>query len=389
MSPLANSYLKPHQLNDMEPFYPLHVYVCSKCLLVQVPELVAPERIFSDYAYFSSYSDSWVNHARLYAEAVTDRFSLGAASHVVEIASNDGYLLQFFVSKGIPVTGVEPAANVAKEAIRKGIRTRIEFFSEQTARRMRVEGTAADLIVGNNVLAHTPRLNDFVSGMKVLLADQGVITMEFPHVARLVEESQFDTIYHEHFSYFSLCAVSKIFHAHGLRIFDVEEVPTHGGSLRIYACHDGDVARRPTQRLSAVEAREASGGFDRLERYLSFAGQVRAIKCGFLSFVIEAKRRNKTIVGYGAAAKGNTFLNYCGIGPEFIDYVVDRSPHKQGTFLPGMHIPVYSPEKVAQTRPDYLLILPWNIKEEVMSQMTVMREWGGQFVTAIPVLEIC
>jgi hypothetical protein len=389
MSPLANSYLRPHQLKEMEPFYPLHAYVCVNCMLVQVQECVKPEHIFSDYAYFSSYSDTMVQHAKHYAEAVIARYGLDEKSHVVEIASNDGYLLQFFLRKNISALGIEPAANVARAAIDKGIPTRIEFFSAETARLLVEQGPAADLIVGNNVLAHTPNLNDFVHGMTILLAPQGVITMEFPHILHLVEESQFDTIYHEHFSYFSLHTAVKVFSRHRLRIFDVEQISTHGGSLRIHACHADDISKHSTDRLAEVLRKETVAGFDRVERYLCFSEQVRDIKCKFLSFVINAKRQRKSIAAYGAAAKGNTFLNYCGVGTEFIDYVVDRSPHKQGCFLPGTHLPIYSPEKIMDTRPDYLLILPWNIKAEVIHQMGRAREWGGQFVTCIPDLEIC
>jgi len=387
MSPLANSYLEPTQLNQMEPFYPLHVYVCEHCFLVQLEEFASPEHIFSDYAYFSSYSDTWLQHARSYAEMVVARFKLDRRSQVVEIASNDGYLLQYFVEKGIPVLGIEPAANVAEAAIKKGIPTLRKFFGQKTADELVAEGIQADLLIGNNVLAHVPALNDFVEGLKILLKPQGVITMEFPHLMRLMAENQFDTIYHEHFSYFSLMTVEKIFAAHGLTIFDVEELPTHGGSLRIYARHTEDEARAITEHVKELRDRELREGFNKLETYTSFARKVQETKCKLLEFLIQAKREGKSIVGYGAPAKGNTLLNYCGIRTDFIDYTVDRSPHKQGRFLPGTHIPIYHPDKVKETRPDYLLILPWNIKEEIMDQMAYIREWGAQFVVPIPEVE--
>ena len=389
MSPLANSYLKPHQLNAMEAFYPLHAYICASCMLVQLQEFEPPEHIFTDYAYFSSYSGALVENAKEYTDMVIDRFRLGAKSHVVEIASNDGYLLQFFIKQGIPVLGVEPAANVAKAAMDKGIPTRVEFFTTEGAHSMIQHGPAADLIIGNNVLAHVPNLNDFVQGIKVLLAPQGVVTIEFPHLVRLIEESQFDTIYHEHFSYFSLHTAAKVFLKHGLTIFDVEEITTHGGSLRIYACHPDDRSKQSTKRLADLFLKETKAGFDRLERYLSFSEQVKTVKCKFLSFIIKAKQEAKSIAAYGAAAKANTFLNYCGVGSEFIDYVVDRSPHKQGCYLPGTHLSIHHPEKVIETKPDYLLILAWNLKPEIIQQMDRIREWGGQFLTCIPELEVC
>lgn len=389
MSSLANSYLKPHQLQEMEPFYPLHAYICANCLLVQVQEFETPEHIFSDYAYFSSYSGALVENAKEYTDTVIDRFDLGEKSYVVEIASNDGYLLQFFVKEGIPVLGIEPAANVAKVAVDKGIPTRVQFFTTETARSMIEHGPPADLIIANNVLAHVPNLNDFVQATKLLLAPQGLVTMEFPHLVRLIEETQFDTIYHEHFSYFSLHTAAKVFSKHGLRIFDVEEISTHGGSLRIYACHPDDLSKQPTDRLRTLLLRETTAGFEQLERYLSFSEQVKAIKCKFLSFVIKVKQEGKSIAAYGAAAKGTTFLNYCGVGSEFIDYVVDRSPHKQGCYLPGTHLSIHHPDKVIKTKPDYLLILAWNLKREIIPQMNRMREWGGQFLTCIPDLEVC
>jgi len=388
MSPLANSYVKPEQTNRMEPFYPLHVYVCEKCLLVQLEQFSTPQDIFSDYAYFSSFSDSWLAHARTYVDMIVDRFKLDRKSSVVEIASNDGYLLKNFVARGIPVLGVEPAANVAEVARGKGIDTKVAFFGEKTARDLVEDGWAADLIVGNNVLAHVPGLNDFVRGLNVLLKPTGLITMEFPHLLQLVEQNQFDTIYHEHFSYFSFIAVERVFARHGLKLFDVEELPTHGGSLRIYACHDSDVSKPVETRAKELKSREEALGFGNLKDYLSFGPRVEATKRKLLSFLIAAKQGGERVVGYGAPAKGNTLLNYCGIRTDFVDYTVDRSPHKQGHFLPGVHIPIYEPERVRATKPDYLLILPWNIREEVMHQMSYIREWGGKFVVPIPEVQV-
>jgi SAM-dependent methyltransferase len=384
MSPLVQSFLTADQLNQMEPFFPLQVLVCGKCYLVQLQEFVAPENIFSDYLYFASYSDSWLAHAKDYTERMADRFAITPSCQVVEIASNDGYLLQYFVEKKVPVLGVEPAANVAAVAVKKGIPTVVKFFNTATARELAAEGKQADLLLGNNVLAHVPDINDFVAGMKLLLKPHGVITMEFPHLLRLMEENQFDTIYHEHFSYFSFLTVEKIFAAHRLTLFDVEELPTHGGSLRIYARHAEDSSKPVGPRVTELRAREESAGYARMETYLRFAEQVKETKRKLLDFLIDAKRKGKKIVGYGAAAKGNTLLNYCAIRTDFLDYVVDRSPYKQGRFLPGVHIPVYPPEEIKRTRPDYLLILPWNLKDEVIRQNAYIREWGGQFVVPIP-----
>lgn len=388
MSPLANSYIKPEQRSRMEPFYPLHVYVCSACLLVQLEQFSSPHDIFSDYAYFSSFSDSWLAHAKRYVDMIADRFQLGRDSKVVEIASNDGYLLQNFVARGVPVLGVEPAANVAEVAKQKGVNTTVAFFGEKTARDLVADGWGADLIIGNNVLAHVPDLNDFVKGLKVLLNPTGLVTMEFPHLIQLMEQNQFDTIYHEHFSYFSFFAVEKVFARHGMTLFDVEELPTHGGSLRIYARHAQDSSKPIGARAQDLKAREEKAGFGRLVHYLSFGPQVEATKRKLLSFLIAAKQEGKHVVGYGAPAKGNTLLNYCGVRTDLIDYTVDRSPHKQGHFLPGVHIPIHSPEKVRETRPDYLLILPWNLREEVMEQMAFIREWGGKFVVPIPEVKV-
>ncbi len=388
MSPLCESYVAREQLNQMEPFYPLHVYVCGSCFLVQLPQYVAPEHIFTEYAYFSSYSDSWVEHARRYTEAITERLGLTASSYVVEVASNDGYLLQHFVARGIPVLGVEPAANVAKAAEQKNVPTRVCFFSTESARQLAAEGRNADLIIGNNVLAQVPDLNDFVGGLKILLKPRGVITIEFPHLFRLIEDVQFDTIYHEHFSYFSLHAAEQIFSAHGLILFDVEELPTHGGSLRIYGCHSGADARPVGDRVLALRERERAAGVTDLRMYFTFSDRVKETKRKLLEFLIGIKRDGKSIAGYGAPGKGNTLLNYCGIGCDFIDYTVDRSTYKQGKFLPGTHIPILHPERIAETRPDYVLILPWNIRDEIMHQLAFIRAWGGRFIVPIPEVRI-
>ncbi len=388
VSPLANSYLEPDQLSRMEPFYPLHAYVCGQCFLVQVGEFQSPEAIFGDYAYFASYSDSWLAHARLYAGRMRERLSLGTTSQVVEIASNDGYLLQYFKEHDIPVLGVEPASNVAAVAIEKGIPTEIAFFGETTARALAARGFSADLLLGNNVLAHVPALNDFVEGMRIMLKPSGTLTMEFPHLLRLMEGSQFDTMYHEHFSYLSMIAVESLFARHDLVIFDVEELPTHGGSLRIYARHAADTARPVTDAVARLKDVERANGLATPAAYASFTEQVKTVKRGLLQFLIQAKQEGKTVVGYGAPAKGNTLLNYCGVGTDFVDYTTDRSPHKQGRFLPGTRIPIFAPERIRETRPDYLLILPWNLKDEICEQMSYVREWGGRFVVPIPTLEV-
>ncbi len=388
MSPLCESYRSLKQLNEVEPFYPLHVYVCEECFLVQLQEYISPENIFSDYAYFSSYSDSWLQHAKNYVELVIERFQLNQKSQIIEIASNDGYLLQYFVGKDIPALGIEPAANVAEVAIQKGIPTVVKFFGQETAKEQVSKGKQADLLLGNNVLAHTPYLNDFVKGMKIILKPHGVITMEFPHLMRLIEENQFDTIYHEHFSYFSFLTVEKIFAAHGLTIFDVEELTTHGGSLRIYARHNEDSSKPVSQQVSELKYREEAAGFTQLEYYFSFGEQVKETKRKLLDFLIKVKREGKSIVGYGAPGKGNTLLNYCGIRTDFLDYTVDRNPYKQGQFLPGTHIPIFHPDKIAETKPDYVLILPWNLKNEIMAQIAYIRDWGGQFVVPIPEVNV-
>lgn len=388
MSPFANAYLWPDQLNDMEPFYPLHAYVCSNCFLVQLAEFQSSEQIFSDYAYFSSYSRSWLQHARDYADKMVKLFNFDPSSSVIEIASNDGYLLQYFQQKNIPVLGIEPAANVASVAQAAGIPTQICFFGKQTALELREMGHRADLLLGNNVLAHVPDINDFVEGMKLLLKPHGVITMEFPHLLNLLKYNQFDTIYHEHFSYLSLLSVEKIFAHHGLTIFDVEELPTHGGSLRIYACHDEDERAEAGPAVQALKQREVAQRLDSLDTYEHFAKKVQEVKRQLLAFLIEAKSNAKSVVAYGAPAKGNTLLNYCGIRTDFIDYTVDLSPHKQGSFLPGTHIPVHHPDKIRQTRPDYVLILPWNLQHEIVEQMADVRNWGGKFVVPIPALQV-
>lgn len=384
MSPLCQNHVKPENANKMEPFFPLHAYVCHKCFLVQLEEFVAPEEIFDDYAYFSSYSDSWLKHAKKYTDLMVERFGFNENSLVGEIASNDGYLLQYFVEKGVPVVGIEPAGNVAEYAIEKGVRSEVKFFGVETANYLVEKYGKADLLLGNNVLAHVPDINDFVGGMKIFLGEGGVITMEFPHLLRLMEENQFDTIYHEHFSYLSFTTVTEIFHHHGITLFDVEELASHGGSIRIYGCHNEDDSKPVSERAQELLAREEGMGIKTLEFYASFEEQVKETKRKLLDFLIEKKREGKTVVGYGAPGKGNTLLNYCGIRQDFMDYTVDRSPHKQGNYLPGTHIPIYGPEKIDETKPDYVLILPWNLRKEIMEQMAHIRDWGGQFVVPIP-----
>ncbi len=383
-SPLCQTMLSAAQLNEMEPFYPLHVYVCGECSLVQLEEYVSPEAIFGHYVYFSSYSDSWLDHVRRYTDEMIDRFGLGESSHVVELASNDGYLLQYFMRRGIPVLGIEPASNVAAVAEERGIPTRVEFFGRETAAQLGAEGVRADLLCGNNVLAQVPDLNSFVAGMKTLLARGGVITIEFPHLFQLMEHNQFDTIYHEHFSYFSFTAAQRIFQAHGLELWDVEELPTHGGSLRIYGRHAEHTELAVTDRVVELLEREQHLGVDDLATYASFGARVEATKRRLLRFLIDAKEAGKSVVGYGAPGKGNTLLNYCGIRTDLLAYTVDRSPAKHGAYLPGTHIPVYEPDHIMQTRPDYVLILPWNLKDEIMRQMAGIGDWGGRFVVPIP-----
>ena len=388
MSPLCESFPTAEQVNQMEPFYPLHARVCGHCLLVQVEEYVRPESIFTEYAYFSSYSDSWLAHARAYVEMISGRLGLGAGSRVVELGSNDGYLLQYFVARGIPVLGVDPARNVAETAIARGVPTVTELFGRQTAVALVARGVRADLVCGANVLAQVPDVNDFVAGIKLLLEPGGVVTIEFPHLLRLMAENQFDTIYHEHFSYFSFLTATRIFAAHGLTLFDVDELPTHGGSLRIYARHADDATRPMSERAVQLRDRERAAGLDRLETYASFSGQVHETKQRLLEFLIAARREGKRIAGYGAPGNGNTLLNYCGIRTDFLDYVVDRNPYKHGRFLPGTHIPIHPPARIRETRPDYILILPWNLKDEIVEQLSYVRSWGAQFVVPIPDVKV-
>ena len=388
-APLSNSYLGAEDLQKMEPYYPLDVYVCENCLLVQLEEFEKARDIFhAGYAYFSSFSDSWLKHSERYVDMMVERFRLNEKKFVVEIASNDGYLLQYFKKYNIPMLGIEPATNTAHAAREKGIPTEITFFDHAYALKMRDKGQQADLIIGNNVLAHNPNLNDFVRGLKAALKPDGLITMEFPHLARLMEENQFDTIYHEHFSYFSFLAVERVFREHGLVLFDVEELPTHGGSLRIYAANSDDRSKPLSSRVAELKAREIGEGYGRIDYYATFSEKVQKVKRNLLQTLIGLKNEGKRIVGYGAPAKGNTLLNYCGIRTDFLDYTVDRSPHKQNCFLPGSRIPIKHPDQIRQDKPDYVLILPWNIKEEIMSQMKDIREWGGRFIIPIPHVHI-
>jgi hypothetical protein len=388
MSPLCESFLPEDRINEMEPFYPLQVFVCGNCFLVQLREYVRPEDIFTEYAYFSSYSESWLNHAKRYTDQVTHRFGLGANSLVIELASNDGYLLQYFLEKKIAALGIEPAANIAKVALEKDVPTLVRFFGTKLARELVASGRRPDLLLGNNVLAQVPDLNDFVEGMQILLKPGGVITMEFPHLLRLMDENQFDTIYHEHFSYFSFITAERIFAAHGLTLFDVEELPTHGGSLRIYACHTEEHARPVSAAVAELRRREENSGLGRVECYAAFGEKVKETKRKLLEFLIRARRQGKKIVGYGAPGKGNTLLNYCGIRTDFLDFTVDRNPYKQGKFLPGTHIPILPPEQLRSARPDYIFILPWNLKDEIIEQLSFVREWGGEFVVPIPEVRV-
>jgi hypothetical protein len=388
MSPLCQTHIEPHELNHMERFYPLHAWVCESCWLVQLEEYVSPDQIFSDYAYFSSYSDSWVEHARRYAEGMIERSKLGAQSLVMEIASNDGYLLQHFKARGISCRGIEPAANVAEAAIAKGIPTTVKFFGKRTAEQVAEEFGQPDLLLGNNVLAHVPNINDFVGGMQVLLKRDGVITMEFPHLLKLMDENQFDTIYHEHFSYLSFGTVERIFAHHKLRLFDVDEIATHGGSLRIYACHQDDASHPTLASIAALRTKEIERGLQNIAVYEQFGARVKETKRKLLSFLIDARAQGKRIAGYGAPGKGNTLLNYCGIRTDFLDYTVDRSPHKQGRYTPGTHIPILDPGRIRETKPDYLLILPWNLAKEITEQCAFIREWGGKFVVPIPSVRV-
>jgi SAM-dependent methyltransferase len=384
MSPLCESFLSAEQLDTMEPFYPLHVWVCRKCFLVQLSEYVRVEEIFTEYAYFSSFSSAWLKHAEDYVTMIAERLSLGPDSLVVELASNDGYLLQYFVKRGIPSLGIEPAANVAKAARERGVDTQVMFFNEGTARELRAAGRMADLVLGNNVLAQVPDINSFVGGIPIVLKPGGTVTFEFPHLMRLFEGNQFDTIYHEHFSYFSLLSTEAIFARHGLTVFDVEELWTHGGSLRIFARHAADESRPVTARLRALRAREEELGYGRIETYRRFDEKVRETKRKILDVLIDAKRAGKVIAGYGAPGKGNTLLNYCGIRTDFIDFTVDRNPYKHGRFLPGTHIPIFPPSRIDEVRPDYIFVLPWNLKDEIVAQLAHARTWGARFIVPIP-----
>jgi SAM-dependent methyltransferase len=377
-SPLANSYLPPERMGAMEPFYPLRALVCERCFLVQLEEFESPQKIFSDYAYFSSYSKSWLEHCREYTEQIALRLGLDEHSQVVEVASNDGYLLQYFLQRGIPVLGVEPAGNVAAVARRRGVPTLVEFFGCATARTLASE-SAADLLIANNVLAHVPDINDFVGGVQILLKPGGVVSMEFPHLLRLVEGKQWDTIYHEHFSYLSFLTAGRVFEAHGLRLFDVEEVPTHGGSLRVYGAHHDDRARPDTERAIELREREREAGYEELATYTGYGANVAADKRQILGFLIALKNQGRRVVGYGAPAKGNTLLNYCGLRRDFLDYTVDVSPYKQGHHLPGSRIPIRSPQALREDRPDVVVILPWNLREEIAREHAYIREWGGRF----------
>jgi SAM-dependent methyltransferase len=384
MSPLCESYLAAEQLDKMEPFYPLHVWVCRKCLLVQLNDYVRVEEIFTEYAYFSSFSTSWLKHAEQYVGMVSERLGLGPQSFVVELASNDGYLLQYFVKRGIPCLGIEPAENVAKAAREKGVETQVAFFNEETARALAASGKRADLVLGNNVLAQISDVNSFLAGIPHILKPTGTVTIEFPHLMKLFDENQFDTIYHEHFSYFSLLSAEALFAGHGMTIFDVEELWTHGGSLRIYARPNSDRSRPVGERVLALRRREEEAGYRKIETYTRFEEQVRETKRKLLALLIDLKRQGKRIAGYGAPGKGNTLLNYCGIRTDFIDFTVDRNPYKQGKFLPGTHIPIYAPEKIDEVKPDYVFILPWNFKDEILAQLAHIRNWGGRFIVPIP-----
>ena len=389
MSPLCETYPSTADLNYGEIYYPLHVYVCEECLLVQLEEYERPENIFGDYAYFSSYSDSWLKHSENYCNKMIAELVLTEKSLVIEAASNDGYLLQYFVTQNIPVLGIEPAANVAKVAVEKGVPTLVRFLGQRTATVLAAEGRFADLVLGNNVLAQVPDLNDFVEGLKILLKPRGVLTLEFPHLLRLIQRNEFDTIYHEHFSYFSMIAAKRILEAHGLRVFAVEELATHGGSLRVYACRAEDQTRKIEASVERIIEMEKEAGLDSPAGYTGFAKQARDTKLALVEFLLTAARENKTVAGYGAPGKSATLLHYCGIGKDLIEYTVDRSPHKQGRFLPGTHIPIYHPDRIRETKPDYVVILPWNLKDEILEQLQFIREWGGRFVVPIPEVTVC
>jgi len=387
MSPLCESYVPAERLDEAEVFYPLHVRLCGECLLVQLPAYVPGEDIFSDYAYFSSYSDSWVAHAKRYADDMTAQLGLTSASLVTEVASNDGYLLQHFHAAGIPVLGVEPAANVAEAARAKGIRTVVHFLGEQTGAAIAAEYGQADLVAANNVFAHVPDIRGFAAGLRALVKDSGLVTLEFPHLLRLIERRQYDTIYHEHFSYLSLLTSSRALETAGLRVVDVEELTTHGGSLRVHA-RPADAAGEPSERVKAVLDAEEAAGLHTVAGHEGFAGEVLRIKSDLVEFLITAAREGKSVAGYGAPGKGNTLLNHCGIRSDLLAYTVDRSPVKQGKGLPGTHIPIYPPERIAETKPDYILVLPWNLRDEITEQLAYVRSWGGRLVFPIPALEV-
>jgi len=387
-SPLANSFLKKEMLNKSERFFPLCVYVCDKCFLVQLPEYENPENIFGNYAYFSSYSDMWLKHAENYVNLILNRFSFDKNNLVIEIASNDGYLLQYFKKKGIPILGIEPAINVAEVAKQKGIPTIVKFFGTKTAKELVKEAKSADLIIGNNVLAHVPNLNDFVNGLKILLSKNGVITLEFPHLMKLIQQNQFDTIYHEHFSYFSLFVTNAIFSHHKLKIFDVEQLPTHGGSLRLFVTHNENENITISKKVNDLINEEHQFGLINIETYRNFSSKVESVRKKLLGFLNTTKKEGKKVVCYGAAAKGNTLLNYCKVDSSLVDYIVDKNPHKQGKFLPGSHLPIKSPDEILKTKPSFVLILPWNIKDEIINQMSHIKKWGGKFVIPIPEVNI-
>lgn len=388
ISPLSNSYLNSKQINEKEPIFPLHVFLCNNCLLVQLEEFESPQKIFSDYAYFSSYSKTWLEHAQEYVNMMISRFDFDEKSQIIELASNDGYLLQYFKERKIPILGIEPAVNVGTVAEKKGIPTIFKFFGTELAKELVSSDKKADLLLGNNVLAHVPDLNDFVKGLKILLKPDGVITMEFPHLLRLIQQNQFDTIYHEHFSYFSFLVVQNIFSSHELTIFDVNEIPTHGGSLRIYAKHKENQKFKVNENILKLNKKESEFGINKINTYSNFQKTIELLKQQICEFFIDIQKENKTIVGYGAPAKGNTLLNYCKINNGMINYTVDKNIHKQGLFLPGTHIPIKDPEKIRMTKPDYVLILPWNLKDEIIEQMSFIRDWGGKFVVFIPEVEI-
>ena len=388
MSPLCETYPTAADFRSGEVYYPLRVYTCEECFLVQLEEYQKAETIFSDYPYFSSYSDSWLKHAERYCDKMTQRFGLDDKSFVVEVASNDGYLLQYFVRQQIPVLGIEPAANVAKAAIEKGVPTRVRFFGTQVARELVKERGGADLVVGNNVLAQVPQLNDFVEGLRILLKPTGVLTLEFPHLLRLMEGNEFDTIYHEHFSYFSLLTTRRILEAHGMKVFDVEELRTHGGSLRVYASRAENTTLSVETSVDRLIETEKKAGLSSPEGYQRFAEQVKETKFAFVEFLLSAARQGKKVVGYGAPGKSATLLHYCGIGKDLIEYTVDRNPYKQGRFLPGSHIPIFHPDRIRETRPDYVVIFPWNLRDEITENVAFIREWGGKFIVPIPRLEV-